>query len=474
MRLPNAVRTAAFRLTALYAALFALSLAIILAMIITLVQRSMLDQVGAAARDDAALLARTYQRTEARGFEGLHRSRGGGQSYSFIRRADGTEAIAEFRPPGMPVGAFTTDFTGARGSRGDEIDGALIGYGVLLADGTYIAAARDDDPVHETMEAVVEAATAAAMVALTLAVLGGLLMSTLSLRRVDSLDRTARAIFDGDLNRRMPVRGTGDEFDRLAASLNRMLDRMSTLMEGLRQVSTDVAHDLRTPLARLRQRLEDFDRSELTAEQRRSLSSAVAEVDAILEIFAGLIQIAQVEAGSIRRRFTDVDLGAVAAEVGEIYHVIAEGAGHSLDVSVDDDAVVKGNRQLLVQLIVNLIENAINHSPAGTAITLSVADRAGQAVLTVADNGPGIPLDERNRVFKRFYRLDRSRSTPGTGLGLTLVAAIAELHATEIVLSDNMPGSRFTLTFPTPDGMSPKKLYAETGVRSSPQPASRN
>lgn len=448
MHLPNALRTAAFRLTAIYAVLFGVSLAVILAIVITLVDRSMRDQLAAAAREDAVLFARSYQHGE-RGSAGVvDRLRGGSRGYVFLRRWDGAEVLAEFRPRGTPLGPFRVGDTRANGQGEQEPDSTLIGYGVRLVDGSYMAAARDDDPIVETREAVLEAATTAGVLALMLAVIGGLLMSALSLRRVDSLDRAARAIFDGDLSRRMPVQGTGDEFDRLAASLNRMLDRISTLMDGLRQVSTDVAHDLRTPLSRLRQRLEDFGKTNLRPDQRAVLEGVVTEADAILSIFGALLQIAQVEGGSIKKGFAPIDLGTLAKEVGEVYQPVAEGTGHSIDVQVEIDAIVHGNRELLVQLTVNLIENAINHTPPGTRIQLKVQRCPTEIVLIVADDGPGIPPAEWERVFRRFYRLDVSRSTPGTGLGLTLVAAIAQAHRVSIETSDNAPGLRIMLIFP--------------------------
>lgn len=452
MRLPNALRTAAFRLTAIYTVVFGISLAVILGIVIALVEQSMRDQVAAAARGDAALLARVYEHTATPTAEELDRSRAGRETYFFVRRADGTGVIAEFRPPGTPAGSFTAVGTRAIAVNDDEIESALIGYGAVLADGTYVAAARDDERVRETMEAVLEAAAIAGVVALTLAVLGGLFVSTIYLRRVDVLDRTARAIFDGDLNRRMPIRGTHDEFDRLAASLNRMLDRISALMDGMRQISTDVAHDLRTPLSRLRQRLEDFGETDLTQDQRAALEAAASEADAILSIFGALLQIAHVEAGTIRKRFAAVDLAALATEVGETYQAVAEGAGHALSVQVVPNAFVRGNRELLLQLIVNLLENAITHTPAGTQIWLNVELRADVVALIVADDGPGIPPAERGRVFRRFYRLDASRSTPGTGLGLALVAAIAEIHDARIEASDNAPGLRMTLIFAKSSG----------------------
>lgn len=447
MRLPSAFRTAAFRLTAVYAVLFGVSLAVILAIVITLVDRSMRDQLAASAREDAVVLARSYQLGQGTGAASIDRPRGS-PAYFFVRRRNGAELMADFRPPGSPLGSFEVDDTSTNRDGEQEPANTLIGYGIQIGDGSYIAAARDDEPILETMEAILEAATAAGVLALTLAIVGGLLMSALSLRRVDSLDRAARAIFDGDLSRRMPVRGTHDEFDRLATSLNRMLDRIAILMDGLRQVSTDVAHDLRTPLSHLRQRLEDFGKTELNEEQRSALEGAQREADSILSIFGALLQIAQVEGGSLKGSFVTLDLALLAKETGEIYQAVAEGAGHLLEVETETRADVRGNRELLVQMIVNLLENAITHTPAGTRIQLNVQDKAGAVVLTVADNGPGIPCADRERVFRRFYRLDASRSTPGTGLGLALVAAIAEAHDVKVDTTDNGPGLRITLTFP--------------------------
>lgn len=451
MRLPSALRTAAFRLTAIYALLFAISLAAILAIVTAFVQRSMLDQVATAAREDVSLLVRAYQRTDRPTLESLSRARAGRQTSFFVRRADGTEVVAEFRPPGVPVGPFTVGDTRAAEPHDDDLDSQLIGYGEHLPDGTYLAAARDDEPVTETMEAVLRASVIAGILAVTLGVLGGLLMSAFYLRRVDALDRAATAIFDGDMGQRMPTRGTGDEFDRLAASLNRMLDRIAALMDGLRQVSTDVAHDLRTPLSRLRQRLEDFGRSDLTHAQRAALDGAVSEADGILSIFTALLQIAQVEGGSMRKRFDSVDLSVLVSEVGEIYDAVAEGAGHTLTIQAQPGATVRGNRELLLQLLVNLIENAITHTPSGTEVAIGVTKRGREVVLEVADDGPGIPTGERDRVFRRFHRLDASRSTPGTGLGLALVSAIAEIHDVSIEVEDNRPGLLMILTFVAPE-----------------------
>jgi signal transduction histidine kinase len=224
------------------------------------------------------------------------------------------------------------------------------------------------------------------------------------------------------------LRGTNDEFDRLALSLNAMLDRIQALMEGLNQVSSDIAHDLRTPLTRLRQRLELAYRRESDIEAlRQALAGAMHDVDAILDTFAALLRIAQIEAHAREGEITQVDIGALAEELVEFYAPLAEEHGHRLRAAVATELYVNGDVELLTQAIANLIENAIRHSDPG--IITAAASREGDATLVdITDSGPGIPVGLREKVFQRFFRLERSRTTPGTGLGLSLVAAVASMH----------------------------------------------
>jgi len=252
----------------------------------------------------------------------------------------------------------------------------------------------------------------------------------------------------GNLSRRIALRGSGDEFDRLSTNLNEMLDRMQMLMDGLRQVSNDIAHDLRTPLTRLRQHLEGAHlRARTVAEYQLVVDKAIAETDEILGTFGALLRIAQIEAGTRRAAFTAVDLSGVLQTIVETYAAVAEDHEHDLASRIADGITVRGDRQLLTQMIANIVENALRHTPAGTRIELELAAASGP-ICTIRDNGPGIPEPERQRVFRRFYRLDSSRATPGSGLGLSLVAAIAELHRIAVEVGDNQPGLRVTLRFP--------------------------
>jgi signal transduction histidine kinase len=228
-----------------------------------------------------------------------------------------------------------------------------------------------------------------------------------------------------------------------------MLDRITGLMENLRQVSNDIAHDLRTPLTRLRQDLEEAQKRDLTAtDLKRVIESAVGEADVLLETFSALLRIAQIEAGTRRSAFRPVDLSDVVRTVADAYAPAVEESGRALISEIADGVQVNGDRGLLSQLFVNLVENALHHTPPGTAITLRLGRGPAGVFAEVVDTGPGIPPDERAKVFRRFYRLERSRTTPGSGLGLSTVAAIAELHHAAIELVDNKPGLRVVIRFP--------------------------
>jgi len=288
-------------------------------------------------------------------------------------------------------------------------------------------------------------------ITLVLAFAGGALMSGGLLRRIETISRTARDIMAGDFSRRIPVRGTGDEFDHLVASLNAMLERNEAAMESVRQVSNDIAHDLRTPLTRLRQRLDLAQRRARSVEEwRRAAEGCISDMDAILETFGGLLGIAQIESGMPTRRFTKVDLSELLRTVMEVYQPMAEEKEQPFTADIASGLTVWGDRELLTQMIANVIENAMKHSPTGASIGLVTSESPSTIAVAVSDSGPGIPTEERARVFQRFYRLERSRSTPGSGLGLSLVEAIAALHQMGIELTDNGPGLRVTLRFHAP------------------------
>jgi signal transduction histidine kinase len=265
------------------------------------------------------------------------------------------------------------------------------------------------------------------------------------LRRVERIGRTSREIAEGDLSRRLPLTGKDDELDHLATDLNRMLDRMELQFETVRQVSSDIAHDLRTPLARLRQRLE---RARDGASQPDAIERAIADTDAILVTFAALLRIAEIESDSQAGRFAAVDLTETLRTVAEVYEPMAEEGGQALLTDIDDALTVTGDRAMLAQMIANLLENALRHSPSRSTIRLTARRNAAQVEVVVEDNGPGIPAEDHAKVFRRFYRREASRTSPGNGLGLALVAAIAARHRALVTLEDAQPGLRVRLSLP--------------------------
>jgi signal transduction histidine kinase len=310
-----------------------------------------------------------------------------------------------------------------------------------LGDGSFLLVAQDASRLIDMQHAIVRAFIWAGGLTFLLAIGGGLLVGGNFVRRIDTIGRTSRAIMEGDLSARIPVRGNNDEIDQLVVGLNAMLDRIQQLLDGLRQVTSDIAHDLRTPLGRLRHRLEDArERATNTTEYATATEEAIAEADSLLEIFSALLRIAQIEAGAQRSAFTEVDLSALMRSIGEAYAPSAEDCQHRLESSIADGVTLTGDRQLLAQMVSNLLENALHHTPAGSTVQLILRKTGTRFEIDVSDDGPGVPEAERDKVFDRFYRLDRSRTTTGSGLGLALVKAIATLHGLSLRLEDRQPG----------------------------------
>ena len=285
---------------------------------------------------------------------------------------------------------------------------------------------------------------------LLLGLLGGALMSRNMLQRLDAINRTSGEIMAGDLTRRVPRTGSGDEFDTLAENLNRMLDRIERLMKGLREVTDSVAHDLRTPLNRLRNRLEESAaRLSASGTQASEIERAIAETDQLIGTFNALLLIAETDAGTTRAAMTALDLQSVAADVVELYEPLADERGVKLTLVPSGDVAIEGNRSLIAQALANLVDNAIKYTPADGAVRISAHTGENSVELSVSDSGPGIPLEDRARVVDRFVRLEASRHSPGTGLGLSLVAAVAHFHNAELSLEDNAPsGLKAVLRFP--------------------------
>jgi signal transduction histidine kinase len=324
----------------------------------------------------------------------------------------------------------------------ENLDVPVIARGVRLLDGGYLLVGQDASRISEVRAVIGRAFGVGGAITILFGFSTGYVFSRRVLSRLAAVARASQEIMDGDLSRRLPTRGIGDEFDQLIESFNALLDRIAVLVDSVKQVSNDIAHDLRTPLARLRHRLEDIRRlPHAPAEYEEAIDRSIADTTAILEIFAALLQIAQIESATSQDRFEDLDAADIIATTAELYEPLAEERGQTLTTEVQC-VRLRGNRELLIQMLGNLAENAFRHSPQGTHIRIGSAVVENGVLLWVQDDGPGIPESEREKVFRRFYRLEASRTTPGSGIGLSLAAAIATRHGGRITLSNAAPGLR--------------------------------
>jgi hypothetical protein len=332
---------------------------------------------------------------------------------------------------------------------------ATRGLHVILPAGFHLLVGRDVQDRLAIRDAIVTGLIWASVAAIVLAAIGGLLVRRTVLHRVEQINRTAGAIVRGDLSRRVPTRESADEFDRLAQTINRMLQQIQLLVEGVRNSSNSIAHELRTPLAEVRARLEDVLRTRPPAESViREVQAAVAEIDHVIGVFGALLRLAEIDSGARLSGFRAVDLAEVVSEVAELYGPVAE--ERSIELSLDAPAglVVNGDPYLLAQAVGNLLDNAIKYAPAETPISIQVQRRQGDRIaIAVADRGPGIAEAEKPHVAERFFRGRASGTTSGVGLGLSLVTAVARLHGGSLALIDHEPGLIAELTLPAPIGV---------------------
>ena len=444
-------RSGAFRLALLFVVIFAAGALTLVAAVNIAVSRYASETTRTALTDESTLLR---GEAKARGHDALQqlilRRQRIAQAHRFLYLL--LDPAGHVVVGDLPSASARAGWSAVRALEPSEPDEPSEGpsmvrtFGVRLADGSLLVVGRDTSDLDELADWLRLATLWSGVGITVLAVGGGLLIARVFLRRLDGVNRSLQYIMDGRLEQRVPAIGMGEEFDRLADNLNLMLDRNQSLMEGLRQVSTDIAHDLRTPLSRLRQHLDGM-RDMAPAALEGAIDEALAQVDDVLTTFHALLRIGQIEGGAGRARFGPVDLSAVVERIRQAYETAAEDGGKTLDARITPDLVVNGDPQLLTQLFANLVENALRHAGEKAHISISLA-RVGEAVCAVvADDGPGVPPEERTRVLRRFYRLDASRSTPGSGLGLALVAAIADLHGATLTLLDNSPGLAVELRF---------------------------
>lgn len=320
-----------------------------------------------------------------------------------------------------------------------------------LPDGYHLLVGREIDDLDGFMKKIETGLLLGLLLVFVLAGVATVSVTRRTVGRIEAINATSRAIMQSGLGKRIPLHGTRDEWDRLADNLNSMLDRIEALMAEVKQVSDNVAHDLRTPLTRMRGRLEKaYNRQGDGGHDQSLVGDTIAELDAVLRMFASLTRISQIEANDRTSAFRTVNLAEIATEVVELFDAAAEDRRGHLDAVVDRRVLVSGDRDLLFDAVANLVDNAIKHGREAGRVTVEVARDGGGAVISVSDDGPGIPGDECQHVFKRFYRLERSRGTPGNGLGLSLVAAVARFHGARIEMVDNAPGLSVRLLFPFP------------------------
>jgi signal transduction histidine kinase len=319
----------------------------------------------------------------------------------------------------------------------------------ILQDGLHLLVGRDTRELKATQQLITRALLWGVAITLALALLGGVVMSRGMLRRIELINQTSRDIMAGDLSRRIPIRGSGDELDQLAGNLNSMIDEIERLMDGIRHVSDNIAHDLRTPLTRLRNRLEQLQIDlEDGSPYREQVEQGITEADQLLATFAALLRIARIEAGGHTAKFKPVELAELTRDAVELYEALAEDKNLRFSAHIEDGISLDGDRDLLFQALTNLLDNAIKYTPAGGKVALELKRSGSTAEIAIIDSGLGIAEAERDKVVQRFYRLESSRSTPGSGLGLSLVKAVARLHRATLLLDENAPGLKATLRLP--------------------------
>lgn len=449
------LRTTAFKLALAYLVVFATLSVVVLAYVSWHANALIAGQLNATVNAEITGLAEQYRQGGIRKLVASveERSNRAGGSIYLVTTATGD--VLAGNVSGLP-GASLAE-AGERELPYQRVgDTVMAPYPavvrVFVLPGGYRLLVGRDTEERERLSAVISNAvqwSLALVVVLGLA--GGVFVAKRVLGRIDAMTDTARSIMAGDLSGRLQVTGSDDEFDRLAGATNAMLDRINELMAGLKEVSDNIAHDLKTPLTRLRNRAETALRNARSEEDwQASVEQIIADADGMIGIFNALLLIARAESGGARDQLTPVDLADIAQSVAELYEPLAEERGAALTVAARSEIAVLGNRELIGQAVANLIENALNYGAGagGGVVEVAASADASGARLTVADRGPGIPEIDRARAMERFVRLDTSRSRPGSGLGLALAAAVARLHGGALTLEDNAPGLRAVLTLP--------------------------
>ena len=467
-------RSTAFRLTLVYMGVFAIFAAFALGYVAWNARRLIEDQIRQTIDAEIIGLSEQFRQGGIRRLVNVIERRSGGPGASLYlvttpfgeRLAGNVEQV----PVGLLDRAGESEMPFSRNS--DDQPSARPALAIVrvyvLPAGFRVLVGRDASE-RDRLRAVVRRAGGWSLgVVLVLGVLGGFVIARRILKRVDAMSATTLSIMSSDLKDRLPLAGNGDELDRLAGNLNTMLDRITVLMGGIRQVSDTIAHDLKTPLTRLRNRADEALRPNATPQDmRRALEGVTEDADNLIRVFNALLMIARLEAGQAREVMAPFDASAAAEAVAELYDALAEEAGAELTSAITPGITMHGSRELVGQALSNMIDNALKYGqPAygGPArIALGLSREGNNVVFSVADHGPGIPPDQHGRALERFGRLDTSRSKPGFGLGLSLVRAVAQIHDGSLQLKDNAPGLVVVLSIPAARLQAGEAAHERTG-----------
>lgn len=470
-------KTASFRLTAWHVTILAAGFIIVLSFAYVALTSALRDQFRAEVLEE--LQSAAEEATRNAGQAAIRDINGRAQSgqdiglYYLLIDQTGARLAGDLhdidRKPDWQQHRLQDVATSQPGSDDDD-DHQIWGQGRILADGRFLFVGQDAYRILDTQEAIFATFMWSSVLALALSIVMGMSISRGFLGRINAINRTSKLIMAGKLKARIPVRGKEDEIDQLSTNLNRLFDSNQHLLESLKEVTTNIAHDLRTPLSRLRQGLEGARAGTEDAKAYgAAIDAAITETEQILGTFTALLRISQIGSGSRKSGFQVTDMSDIVQRLITAYAPVAEDQRKTLVGDVGAGVMLNGDAELLLQAAANLVENAIKHTPEQAKIAVTLSEEQGVVRLTVSDSGPGIPPDMRDKVLERFFRLERSRSTPGNGLGLALVAAVAELHGASLVLADNTPGLRISMIFPAAANLSevfpqlpPPAIRAET------------
>lgn len=455
-RVGKLFRTTAFKLSLAYLAVFAVFAVLALGYVAWNARSVLDDQIVQTIEAEINGLQEQYTTGGLRKLITVieRRAKEPGASLYLVTTPAGEHIVGNVGslPSGLLSSSGQFEISYGRDADSKDVQHRAIVRIYTLAGGFRLLVGRDIEERDRLRAAIGNTFGTALALILLLGVVGGWFVASRVLKRVDDMTETTRSIMAGNLDGRLRVAGTGDELDRLAQNLNLMLERIGELMRGMREVSDNIAHDLKTPLTRLRNHADEALRGERSPEElRTAIGAVIEESDGLIRVFEALLTIARLEAGSARESFSEIDAGQALREVGELYEALAEENGLTLTVEAEPGLMLHGNRELVGQALANLADNAIKYGAAGTGerrIAMTARRGPDGIELVVADHGPGIPESERGRVLDRFVRLDDARSRPGFGLGLSLVNAVVRLHGGTLALRNNAPGLAVRLSLP--------------------------